>query len=182
MHTLLLALCLLFPSPVLPDNATVDPDTGFAFPQTVAGFRYDNRRAYGDPRLGYGLNYRSEEGILITVIVYNLGAKDIADGTGDPRVRQQMTQAQADVNRGISVGAYQSAIEIEDVEGFSPLYLRASYRLVLKDGVEMRSHLLMRGQRQHFIKVRASGPPSKELDRGIITFLEELSTIIGCDK
>jgi hypothetical protein len=183
MHILILALSLLIASPSMADDAVVDPNTGFVFPETVAGFKYQDRREYGDPRLGYGLDYWSKEGILITVIVYDLGLKDIADGIEDPRVRQQMKLAQEDVERAVSLGAYRAATPIDDsVKRFSPLLLQASYHLVRKDGAERRSYLFMRGQHRHFIKLRATCPTDWQLDTRISHFLEAFLTITGAKQ
>lgn len=156
----------------LADDAFVDTETGFVFPQTVAGFSFQDKGQYGDPRLGYGLNYRSEDGILITVIVYDLGLKDIADGIDGPRVQQQMKQARGDVDLNVNVGNYRSAHLIDDVEVFSPLFLRVSYNIVRKDGVQRRSHLFIRGQHQHFVKVRATGPTNRQIDVKIANFVD----------
>jgi hypothetical protein len=176
---LLFAVFLLIPSYPLADDAFFDTETGFVFPQTVAGFSFKEKRQYGDPRLGYGLNYMSEDRILITVIVYNLGIKDITDGINGPRVQQQMQKAREDVDRTVNDGYNRSVHLIDDVEGFSPLFLRASYNIAGRDGIQKRSHLFIRGQRQHFVKVRTTGPANRQLDAKIATFIDQLSTIIG---
>lgn len=178
MRRILFTLLLLIASSSWANDAFVDTKTGFVFPQRIAEFSFHDKRQYSDPSLGYGLNYWSEDGILITVIVYDLGLRDITDGIDGPRVQQQMTQAQEDINRAVTLGFYQSAHSIDDVQGFSPLFLRASYSVLRKDGVLRRTHLFLRGQYQHFVKVRATGPANRQLDTKIATFIDQLSTII----
>lgn len=182
MRALLFAVVLLISSSSLADDAFVDTKTGFVFPQTVAGFSFKDKREYGDPGLGYGLNYWSKDGTLMTVIVYDLGIKGIEDGINGPRVQQQMRQAREDVDRAVDVGYYRAARLIDDVGVFSPLFLRASYDIVRNDGVQRRSHLFMRGQHEHFVKVRATGPADRQIDTTIANFLDQLLTIIGSDK
>lgn len=179
MRTLLFAVFLLISSSSLADDAFVDTEIGFVFPQTVAGFSFQNKRPYDDPRLGYGLNYWSEDRILITVIVYDLGVKDIPDGINGPHVQQQMKQAREDVDQAVNLGVYRSAHLIDDVEVFSPLFLRASYTIVRKDGVQRRSHLFIRGQHQHLVKVRATGPANRQIDAKIANFIHQRAKARG---
>ena len=87
---LLLAVLLLISAPSFGNDSYVDAETGFAFPRTIAGFNFDKKKEYDDSRLGYGLNYLNEEGILITVIIYDLGIKNILEGTQGPYVKQQI--------------------------------------------------------------------------------------------
>ena len=178
-------MIIIFKNSVALSSSTNDPfvdtETGFVFPHAIAEFSFHNKSQYGDG-LGYELNYRSEDGILITVIVYDLGEQDIKDGINDPRVQQQMKQALDDVNRAVDLGVYRSAYLICDVKVLPPLFLRASYNIVRKDGVETRNHLFIRGQHQHFVEIRATGPPNRQIDEKIANFMDQLLMEIGSNK
>jgi hypothetical protein len=179
MRPLLVAVILFLSASSWADNAYVDAKTGFVFPETISGFKFHKKNLYDDPRLGYGLNYWSDNEILITVIVFDSGLRDISDGTAGYRVRQVMEESRGDVQRAVERGLYRSAQVINDVGAFSPLFLQASYHLVWDNGVHKRSHLFMRGQRRHIVKVRATGPADRQIDASIAKFIDQLSTIIG---
>ena len=182
IRSLLLAVLLQFSVPLLADDAYVDHKAGFVFPKTIAGFSFEKKNQYDDPRLGYGLNYWSDDGILITVIVFDLGVRDIPDGIKGFRIQQIMKESQEDVQRAVNRMIYRSAHVVEDANVFSPLFIRASYNIVRDDGIERRSHLFIRGQNRHVVKVRATGPAKKQIDTSIANFIDQLLTIIGAKR
>jgi hypothetical protein len=175
---LILTACMSLASPAHADDAFADAKSGFVFPRTLAGLGYENRREYGDPRLGYGVNYRGE-GIFVTVIVYDLGEQSIGDGIDDARVRQQMRQAQADVAEAVRRGDYREAIADGEAKQYSPLFLQASYRILAKNGAQYRSYIFVRGQKRHFIKVRATGLTTSLVDASMAAMLDQLAVVIG---
>ena len=146
----------------------------FSLPKLVEGFYFENKRQYGDPRLGYGLNYRNRDGIFITVIVYDLGISGIMNGTEGPYVTAQHRRAQQDVGLGVEKGVYKSVTPLPNTVGFSSSFLNASYDIVRSDGATKRSHLFVRGQNNKFIKVRATGPATYTIDQKVSDFIDEL--------
>lgn len=161
------------------DNSYADAVTGFSFPQKIGSFIFDEKKVYDDKRLGYGLNYRSASGILISIFVYNYGIKDIQNGTEGAHVVKQYEQAHNDVKRAVDLGYYKSATPLSSPVRFSPSFLVASYSIVSKNGTQKRSHLFIRGQNGNFIKVRATGPNRETIDTEISDFLDRLLKIIG---
>lgn len=178
MRAILLSLIVLTSLSSLANDAFVDNETGFAFPQSIAGFSFADKSQYDDPALGYGLNYWSEKGILITVIVFDLGKKDIPDGIDGALVRKMMEQAQEDVDEVVNQGLYRSVRVLDDVGPFSPLFLSASYSVVRADGARLRSYVFIRGKNRKLVKVKATGPESRSIDADVAKFILELSTKI----
>ena len=114
---LFFALCFLYVTNSFAETAYIDRKTGFIFPQSIGVFNFDNKREYDDPRLGYGLNYRSENNILLTVIVYDLGLIDIQDGTDGPKVRAQFNEAKKDIRVAVRQGYYRSVEPLSNLNG-----------------------------------------------------------------
>lgn len=175
---LILVALWLWSLSVVAGNAYVDAQTGFAFPQSMAGFTFEKQANYDDPRLGYRVDYWNDKDTLISVIVYNLGVTTIQDGTEGSYVRQQYNQALNDVERAVDYGIYQSAQKIETLKDASPAFLSASFTIVRKDGVVRRSHLFLRGQHQHFVKVRVTGPVDANNDTAVAAFVKQLSAVL----
>ena len=173
-----LIIFTLLCNPAFADTAYIDKNTGFSFPTVIAAFTYSDKREYGDSRLGYGLNYWSKDGVLITVIVYNFGISNIQNGIDGSHVLSQYNQAQDDVIRAVKAGHYKSATEIIDLHSFSPAFLRISYNIIRNDDSKTRSHLFLRGQEDYFIKVRATGKSAETIDEKVIAFLDQLLIII----
>jgi hypothetical protein len=179
MRRLVILLCLVLAAPALAWEAVPEPAAGFAFPESLGEFRLGDRQTYGDPRLGAGWDYWGADRTLITVIVYDLGRRDIGDGPDDPQVREQFAQAQRDLRRAVAQGAYRSASRLEAATTLSGQFLQASFDLVRSDGARRRSHILLRGHRGHFVKIRATGPPTRQSDSRIAAFLQALGPILG---
>ncbi len=177
----LIVFMFLF-NPVFADTVYLDKKTGFSFPTLIGTFTYSENREYGDSRLGYGLNYWSKDGVLITVIVYNLGVSNIQNGIDGSHVLSQYSQAQDDVIRAVKEGHYKSATEILDLSSFSSAFLRVSYNIIRKDGSRARSHLFLRGQEGYFIKVRATAQSAETIDEEVIEFLDQLLIIISSNE
>ena len=178
-YLLLLAFSLFVSLTLHAADAYVDAKTGFVFPSSIASFDFEKVNDYGDSRLGYGLNYWSNNNILATVIVYDLGIKNILDGTNGPHVRQQISNAKSDINQAVELSYYKSAEVIDSVKGFSPDFLSASYNIVRQDNVTRRSHLFIRGQNKYFVKVRVTGPAAGNIDALAADFIEQLSVILA---
>lgn len=167
---------------VFADSAYVDRNTNFSFPTSIASYTFSDKREYGDARLGYGLNYRSNDGDLITVIVYNLGIGNIQNGIDGSSVVSQYRQAQDDVIQAVKDGHYKSATEIPSLPSFSSSFLKISYNIMRKNGSSTRSHLFLRGQEGYFLKVRATGSSAENFDEKVVKFLEQLLIIVSSNK
>lgn len=176
---LILNILFMFCGSVSADTAYVDKNTGFLFPTLIAEFVYDNKREYGDPGLGYGLNYWYKKEVLATIIVYNLGIKDIQDGTNGSQVLSQYNQAKSEIVRSVEAGHYELVTQLQDLRIFSDAFLTVSYSIIGKDNSNKRSHLFVRGQEGYFIKVRVTANNSETNDKKVAKFLEELLKIIS---
>jgi len=176
--TILFFIFAIFTYPAIAENAHVDPKTRIIYPQTIGEFTFNKVNHYDDERLGYGLNYWSENDILITVIVYDLGMKHIKTGIGGKLVKAQYELSQDEVNKGISRGHYESVVPLRVPKEFSEKFLKASYHIVYTGGDDKRSHLFIRGHKKHFIKIRATGLNTKTIDPEITRFLNEFLMII----
>ncbi len=151
----------------------------FDFPNKINNFTLENKKDYDDLRLGYALNFKSKTGIVITVIVYDLGIKNIKNGLEGAHVNKQFIQAQNDVKLGVKSGLYKSIKALPFNMTLSPLYLTSSYSIVSTDGLSKKiSYLFIRGQKKHFIKIRVTGSNSSTIDQEVSSFIANISGYI----
>lgn len=158
--------------------AYFDPRAGISFPETIGDFYFDERIEYGPTDLGYGMNYRTVDGIRGTVIVYDLGLADIQNGTQGQRVQAEILQAHNDIRFAAEHGYYESVDTLDNVSGFPNGFRRMSYSIIQEGYPPLRSHLLLRGQNGHFIKVRATGPDNLAIDDSVSAFARQLLEVL----
>ena len=149
-----------------------DPDTGFAFPETLAGFAFQDRTEFPTDDAGYSVTYRHETPIVADVYIYDGGRSAIADGHDSGPVLEEYKQAMDGVFDAARMGRYANVTvkratvfpptEVKDVGGRwqSTLF---SYDLTPEEGrrVPVMSEVYVRASRDRFVKVRMTFPASK---------------------
>lgn len=160
-------------------DAYVDTKTQFTFPANIAEFTFSKVSRYSDDDLGYGVNYGHSDGTFATVVVYDLGLSNIGTGTEDPQVKRHMQQAQDDLQQAVKSGLYRSVQTTSSAADFSSAFLTASYIATTDDDNIHRTHLFVRGERKHFVKVSISGFNDPGIDAKAAKFIEQLLLVLG---
>ena len=165
--------------------AFIDKDSGFHFPNKIAGFSYSYKHEYDNKELGYSLLYRGEQQERIDVYVYTLGAKGIQNGTDGPLVLKSHMQAYGEVQHQVQNGIYTSFLDIKDIK-FPPDFINNNFSYIdtrNDHGGRQRSYLLSRGQDGYFVKVRAStlesNKNSKMFEDKLNKFLKQLLLVLN---
>ena len=141
------------------------------FPE-VEGWKKGNVTMYPTAELGYSIPYQSVEGGTVTVYVYNGGQRSIADGTTDPKVKNEIKRAENDIRAAGDAGNYENVkfikndtVTLGDLR--SALYSLFSFSL---NGRAVDSEIYLFGYQNNFIKIRATrskganGPKNAALD------------------
>ena len=158
-------------------SAHTDPKAGLEFPVTIDGFRFIGKKRFRTAAAGYVLRY-VDRGITVDLFVYDLGLPNIKNGVTGPNVVQQKKQAMGDIYTALRYGMYRKVKQAKTPGSFPPGFLSASYRITDRRGNIRRSHLFIRGQNRHFVKLRASGPDTGSTDARIASFARQLLPLV----
>lgn len=153
-----------------------DVFTGFKFPKLLGAFRFQNRVQNQHVDLGYGLNYVESTGAA-TIVVYDLNLGDIANGTEDPRVLEELKKAEAAIATIAQQGGYRSVSRVETPH-LSKAWLQLSHELVRPDGRKTYAFSFLRAQGGKFIKIRITTSSQGTFAR-LPTFLLGVSRAVG---
>ncbi len=164
-------------------NPVVDKRNGYTFTKNIGPFQFHRKLDFQDPRLGYGLNYRTsgnyKQRSIVTIIIYDLGMKNIATGLKDKRVINQFENAFKDIELFVSRGNYKSVKRLAQSSVKNKNYLALNMLITIPTGLALKSNVLMRGHQGQFIKIRISGPNNAESDKLALTVLKKISLILG---
>jgi hypothetical protein len=162
------------------------PGPAIKFPK-VDGWERGEPRKYGDgAQAGYSMPYNAK-GIAVTIFVYNRGLKKIPNDLTDEVVRKQFDEACAGVLEAKRLGLYKSAEEAERGDTTfgdgkaAPKALVARFKVVAKDDSKLTSRVYLTVYRDHFIKVRCTGPADRDEDaiKAIRQLLAELGKALA---
>lgn len=176
----LLALVSISPNaaPAPQDEiAFEDVFTGFKFPRLLGAFQFQNRVQYQHVDLGYGVNYADRTGATATIVVYDLNIRDLANGTDDPRVRQELEKTDEAIAVVARQGRY-SGFQRMEAPRLSKAWLQMSHVLVRPDGRKAYAYSFIRGQHGRFVKIRITTPSEGTLAR-LPIFLLGVSRAVG---
>ncbi len=176
--TLVLFLFLFPAAQSAAASAHTDPKARLEFPVTINGFRFVGKKRFRNPAVGYMLRYVDRGGITVDLFVYDLGLPNIKNGVADPNVVKQKKQAMGDIYTALRYGMYRKVKQAKTPGSFPPGFLSASYRITDRRGNIRRSHLFIRGQNRHFVKLRASGPDAGSTDARIAGFARQLLPLV----
>ncbi len=129
----------------------------------VDGWEKGDVQNYPVAELGYSVPYRSDDGDVITIYVYNAGVKNIPDTLDHKAIKGQMKQAKFDVFAMVEAGYYKNVREIKNETitlGGSSGKVKALYALLefTARDVGSDSEIYLFPYRGNFIKIRATRP------------------------
>lgn len=162
MRSLLLTMLLLSAVPLsaeeLPHDRIVyeDPASGFRFPQMIAAYELTKTDDLGR-QLGTAVHYVEIAGTKASIYIYNKGFANLANGTGDLRLRHELSSIDAGLAELVRRGEYLS-VERVDLAPMSKAWLQVSHDIKLPGGKSLKSYSFMRVQNGYFVKLRVSGP------------------------
>lgn len=139
--------------------AFADPATGFRFMKMMATYRFQQKLEHASRETGYTLAYVENSGATADITVYDLGQKDIHDGTTDPRVLEEFRKLDENVQRMVMKGQYKTATRIDDLEPLSKEWLQVNHNILMPGGKVVHAYSFLCGQNGKFIKVRIMGAP-----------------------
>lgn len=137
-------------------------DGNVEFPD-VDGWEKSDVTTFPTAALGYSVSYNSTEGGRVTFYVYNGGLQKIPESLTGPVV-DQMKNAKAEIAAVADAGYYQNVREVRTgkimiggAEGREALYALYTFAA---NGVGLESEIYLFVYKDHFIKVRATRPPT----------------------
>lgn len=136
-----------------------DPATGFRFMKRVATYRFQQKLEHASREAGYTIAYIESSGATADITVYDLGQKNIPDGTTDSRVLAEFRKLDENVQRMVMKGQYKTAMRIDDLEPLSKDWLQVDHDILMPGGKVVHAHSFLCGQNGKFIKIRIMGPP-----------------------
>jgi hypothetical protein len=166
MRNLLLAFILAAFAPVqaaevspYDEIAFEDPATGFRFMKMVATYRFQQKLEHASREAGYTIAYIESSGATADITVYDLGQKNIPDGTTDSRVLAEFRKLDENVQRMVMKGQYKTAMRLDDLEPLSKDWLQVNHDILMPGGKVVHAYSFLCGQNGKFIKIRIMGAP-----------------------
>jgi hypothetical protein len=154
-----------------------DPASGFRFPQMIAKYELIKTDDFGR-QLGTAIHYAETEDSKASVYVYNKGFGNLANGTGDMRLRHELSSIDDGLAELVRRGEYLSVERVDLGPSMSKAWLQVSHDIKLPGGKTLKSYSFMRVQNGYFVKLRISGPPEGSQAR-LPGFLLAVSRAIG---
>jgi hypothetical protein len=151
-----------------------DAEVDVAFRKLYASFFFQEKREYGSPELGYSLGYATPSLEFITIYVYDNGLADIPNGSEAELIARELAVAAEAIE---SAGQY-GQISEHTAESLSPHFAQVFHMGTAPSGEAIKSYTLLRGHRDHFIKLRITGA-TQALEPRSAAFLEYLAADLG---
>lgn len=182
MRALIISLLLLVAPPALAEAVYEDARTGAVFPRTLGAFAFDKAYEYELAKLGYSLNYYAEpEHTAASVYVYT-GGQNVPEGIGSQTIRAQFQMEIQTIEYAKRVGKYKEVTLLPNTIVQRPDFLSASLLIEGRNGNRAVSHLFLRGEAGHFLKVRLSTTAGEDITAKINTFLDALIAAIRAKR
>ncbi|NLB65172.1 MAG: hypothetical protein GX803_01710 [Lentisphaerae bacterium] len=163
------------------------PDTGIEFPDRLGGLRKGPGAAdYEAQNPGLGVSVRYEgPWEKADVYLYTLGLSTVPSNLQDPVLKDHFQETIREVAHFAENGLYEDFNIISTGEAAwqpgstIPVSLHASFAFS-QEGIELLSHLYLRGFQNHFLKVRFTYLKEANVFAGasLHTFLAELGKIL----
>lgn len=149
----------------------------------VEGWEKGKPVYYPSKELGYSVTYRSEEGGVVTIYVYNGGRNRISADLNDEVLTNEIGDAKKGIFIAQEMGRYQGVkeeksgkVKLAGENGrLEALYSRFAMRV---GGQDVTTEIYLLSHQNHFIKIRATRP--KESDGTKNAALEKL--MAGVEK
>ncbi len=187
---LLATLIILTPMLYLPSVAQInnsyhDTSTKLTFPKKLGDFSRAKLKRY-DEGLGYSVAY-GRSNTTVTIYVYTAGSSSIENGIDDINTIETFKSAKKDILTLKSRGLYKDLTVVKT--GVSTLseksehpFLSLELDITLPGKTESTdlkvfSRLLVTGFRNHFIKIRSTGPTSDD-PKALAEMLSEFSALL----
>lgn len=141
-------------------------DLEIQFP-VVEGWEKGDTTVFPSPELGYSIGYKSEEGNIVTIYVYNGGLKKISDDINDKVVKSQMEKAKNEIKQAGKLGYYDKVKEVTSdtvmLGGSSGKLktLHSQFTFTVRE-VDVISEIYLFTHQNHFIKIRVTSPAGNE--------------------
>jgi hypothetical protein len=185
VRVLLLALLLLNTVAIAAEESPhdrivyEDPASGFRFPQMIAAYELVKTDDLGR-QLGTAIHYVEMAGTKASIYVYNKGFTNLANGTGDMRLRHELSSIDDGMAELIRRGEYTSVERVDLGPAMSKAWLQVSHDIRLPGGKTLKSYSFMRVQNGYFVKLRISGPAESGSSQARLpAFLLGVSRAIG---
>lgn len=154
-----------------------EPASGFRFPQMIAAYELADIDDHGR-QLGSAIHYVETAESKASVFVYNKGFGNLANGTGDMRLRHELSSIDDGLAELVRRGEYLSVERVDLGPPMSKAWLQVSHDIKLPGGKMLKSYSFMRVQNGYFVKLRISTPPEGSQAR-LPGFLLGVSRAIG---
>jgi hypothetical protein len=183
VRALFVALLLLTTVAIAGEEAPHDrivyeePASGFRFPQMIAAYELVKTDELGR-QLGTAIHYLESADSKASIYVYNKGFGNLANGTGDMRLRHELSSIDDGLAELVRRGEYLSVERVDIGPAMSKAWLQVSHDIKLPGGKMQKSYSFMRVQNGYFVKLRISGPPEGSQAR-LPGFLLGVSRAIG---
>ncbi len=142
------------------DTTKKSDETTITFPE-IKGWTKGDIATYPKAELGYSIGYQSKEGGRLTVYVFDMGEKEIADGVDSDKVKAQLTEAERQIQAAADAGYYDDVKKIKSEtitlggkDGkVKTLYTVYSFSI---RGNDVTSEIYVFGYKNNFIKFRVT--------------------------
>jgi len=156
-----------------------DSASGFQFPQMIAAYELVDTDDYG-PQLGTAIHYAETADFKASIYIYNKGFANLANGTGDLRLRHELSSIDDGLAELIRRGEYLSVERVDIGPAMSKAWLQVSHDIRLPGGRTLKSYSFMRVQNGYFVKLRINGPAENGSSQARLpAFLLGVSRSIG---
>ena len=167
------------------DKKDVEKPVKFNFPD-VKGWKRGEIRPYPEKAAGYSVAYNSDDGITVTVYVYDRGLKEIPNDLTSAVVKEQFKGAKDAIYEAMKLKYYESVKELKSDEGTlgkkdrAPKTLTASFELGTKQGLVL-SDIHVTVYENHFIKLRCTRPKdsAEKTQKSLDTLLDEMGVLFA---
>ncbi len=161
-----------------PDNSVADKKSEIEFPD-VDGWERSKAEKYPSAELGYSLAYQSEDGVAVTIYVYNGGLKKISSDITDNTLKSEMEFAKGGIKQFGEAGIYQNVKEVKSdtvTLGGTSGKVKALHSIFTfrAKGREAISEIYLFGHQNNFIKIRATRPKSQIESQTLTDLLSKL--------
>ncbi|HUS45606.1 MAG TPA: hypothetical protein VM219_06195 [Phycisphaerae bacterium] len=165
--------------PTEPPQPYVEPETGIVFPQRLGVLVLQGVQKYEEAGLGISVAYDCSDPIrvVVDIYIYDFGRKDIGTGVESEAVKQHFGEVQGHLHAMEERGRYKTVKKLSEESvsvqvGDKPLALLHAifeYTNVPAPGSDaperpVKSHILLTGFKDRFLKVRFTYPQAKKAD------------------
>ena len=140
----------------------LDKQLGLRFPARMGEFKFQSRRTYGEPRLGYSIRYQDDSLFKVDIYVYDNNIKNIGSGIDSKKIRDEFVSVLSIFSYMQQLGKYKDVKVVEkgqkNLGKTKYLWAQYEYKQVIGDGTlftgSRLSDTYLVGKSGLFLKVR----------------------------